>query len=106
MKFITLTLALLLSLLQINILVANEPVIESRQVEIIYEKLDVDPSQIFFCENEIFVLSDNNLTRVDSLKSDLGNLFAYRGYWICPRCLGKNELGNLDCAHCPYSLPY
>lgn len=80
--------------------------IEGQQLEIIYENINIKPSQIFFCENEIFVLLEQGLTRVDSLKTDSGGLFARRGYWVCPRCGGRNELGTIDCAHCPYTLPH
>lgn len=72
------------------------------------QKVFIKPSQVVFSEQgEIFVLVNNEMVQVNCLKTNHQGIYFERktGYWVCPRCGNRNELGCWDCARCDYTLP-
>lgn len=93
-------------ILPLNMIFAEESLLaEAQHIEILYEQIPIKTSQIFFCNKEIFVLLENGLERVNSIEANINGVYAGKGYWVCPRCNGKNELYTRFCAHCDYVLP-
>lgn len=67
------------------------------------KRLYINTSNIFFEENKIFILHNNEIYQVSSIQSDKNGLYV-NDFWpmpfICSRCGRPNPGFNLVCEKC------
>lgn len=67
-------------------------------------KMYIEPNQIQFDENNIYVCINQNWTRTTALYTDRNGFYIVdeQGGWTCPRCNTYNT-SPYDCIRCGYS---
>ncbi len=86
---------------------ATQTLPEQSVIEKNVQKIYVQPSDIYFSDNQIFVQTPKGLIQVHSLKTDSHGIYykTARPYsWDCPRC-GEYNAYDYYCEHCNYPGP-
>jgi hypothetical protein len=72
------------------------------------KKLYLNPSNIFFQENKIFILHENGVYKVTSIHSDNDGLYVDDCFpmpFVCQRCGLRNPGTNFACERCGFPRP-